>query len=194
MSAKILNTLLIGAVLAGLTLATYYADNHAGRNGPTPSAPTHNEPAAASTPAPAVVFKTPEGRNVALHDFRGRVVLLYFWASWCAPCIADFPAKTALAQRMGKRLAVLAVSVDADKAAIERFMNRYGRAARGLDNFIVLHDPGKDIVQDVFHTLRLPETIIIDPAMNMREKVAGAARDWVAPETQSRLEALIPAP
>src|SRR4051794_33851576 len=55
----------------------------------------------AGTPAPAVTFKDLAGKTVTLADYRGKVVLVNFWATWCAPCIAEMPAIQQLRDKLG---------------------------------------------------------------------------------------------
>ena len=66
----------------------------------------------AGTAAPALRFEDPEGRPVTLAAFRGRPLLVNFWATWCGPCIVEMPALDRLAVREGEALQVLAISQD----------------------------------------------------------------------------------
>src|SRR5207302_6459277 len=56
-------------------------------------------------------------RTVALHDFRGRVVVLNFWATWCPPCVEEMPSLVAMQRKMKGSVTVLAVSLDLDESA-----------------------------------------------------------------------------
>src|SRR5438309_1236064 len=60
-------------------------------------------------------------RRVHLADFRGQTVILNFWASWCPPCIEEMPSLVAMQRRMGKRVTVVAVSIDVDEDAYRTF-------------------------------------------------------------------------
>lgn len=73
-------------------------------------------------------FRALDGRQIDLEAMRGKVVLIDFWATWCAPCIAEFPKLKALYDRHhGKGFEVICISLDQDKARLERFL-----AARDL--------------------------------------------------------------
>ncbi|MFQ5495134.1 MAG: redoxin domain-containing protein, partial [Phycisphaerae bacterium] len=76
-------------------------------------------------PAPPFTAKTLDGKTVSLKSLHGQVVLLDFWASWCAPCIAEIPAvKEAVEQLKGKPFTVLAVSLDDDRDDVRRVVKR----------------------------------------------------------------------
>lgn len=72
---------------------------------------------AAGQPAPAAMFYDEAGREVKLEDYRGRIVVLDVWATWCCSCIEKMPAYAALAERFRSdgKVAFLAVSIDTDK-------------------------------------------------------------------------------
>jgi cytochrome c biogenesis protein CcmG/thiol:disulfide interchange protein DsbE len=72
--------------------------------------------------APALAGATLDGKAVALSDYKGKVVLVDFWATWCGPCKAEIPELVKLqAALAGKPFAVLGVSMDEDKAAVGPF-------------------------------------------------------------------------
>lgn len=79
------------------------------------------------TQAPNFELPTPEGEKVQLSDFKGKYVLIDFWASWCPDCRRISPNVEAIAKEyQGKDLAVLAVSFDIDKEAWVKYINRNG--------------------------------------------------------------------
>lgn len=79
------------------------------------------------TQAPNFELPTPEGKKVQLSDFKGKYVLIDFWASWCPDCRRISPNVEAIAKEyQGKDLAVLAVSFDIDKEAWVKYINRNG--------------------------------------------------------------------
>lgn len=136
-------------------------------------------------------FSLPDltGRLVDLKDFDQRVVLLNFWASWCLPCVAEFPQLVELAERLPEILTILAVSVDQDPENIQRFLRRHGPEELP-GNLIVLHDPDKSVTQDLYQTILLPETVVLAPGLILKRKIAGADFDWTAPEMVKELKSL----
>ncbi len=131
-------------------------------------------------PAPSIAI--PDGpRTVSLEQFRGKVVVLHFWASWCTYCLAEFPPLTELQQQI-PGLVVLAVSFDEDPAAYRQYL---------VDNHIGLRTL-LDTTQRsnlAFGTTRPPETFILDRRGTIRRKFIGA-QDWVSPEITGYLKQL----
>ena len=114
---------------------------------------------------------TPRPRTLA--DYRGQVVLLNLWATWCGPCRREMPSIQALHDSLGARgLKVVAVSVDDPGAeeAIRDFAREYGLT------FEILHNPSGDI-QRAYQTSGLPETFVIDREGVIRKTVIAAA-NW----------------
>jgi thiol-disulfide isomerase/thioredoxin len=119
--------------------------------------------------------------TVHLASYRGRVVLLNFWATWCEPCIEEMPSLIAL-HHTQPSLAIIAVSVDENPDAYSRFLLR-----RHVD-LITVRDPGQKSA-DLYHTKMWPETYIIDRQGIIRAKYIGA-QDWIRPEMQAYLKSL----
>lgn len=178
--------LLVSALLiAGLTLSL----DTTGSVPVAPAAPSGSrEIVPAAGLAPDFTF-TAMGlkRPVSLSDFRGRVVLLNFWASWCAPCVIEFPKLRDLARDYPGQIAVLAISSDRGQAEIDRFLKKSGIAP--AENLLISLDAERHISQDLFQTIRLPETFIIDPEGRMVRKVIGDT-DWTGEEMRAYLTAL----
>ena len=139
-------------------------------------------------PAPDFSFKVLGSTTQQnLSDFKGKIVLLNFWASWCAPCVIEFPKLRALAETHKDTLVVLALSADTEADAVDRFLKKIKH--KNQDNFLIVHDANKMISQDLFQTIRLPETIIIDRDGQMVRKVAGDT-DWTGKAMNVYLEEL----
>jgi thiol-disulfide isomerase/thioredoxin len=122
-------------------------------------------------------------RKLTLADYRGKVVVLNFWATWCPPCVEEMPSLVELQQRLkDKGVIVLAVSLDADEAAYHKFLKDHGV------NLITVRDP--DLKSSTLYgTFKYPETYIIDRSGSLRRKFIGAV-NWNDPEVMSFLEKL----
>jgi thiol-disulfide isomerase/thioredoxin len=128
-------------------------------------------------PAPLEVFQDLKGGRVRLADFEGRVVLLNFWATWCAPCIREMPTLDNLQAGLGDEgLAVLAVSIDgAGPEVIAPFAKRLK-----LEHLGLYHDP-KGALFKAFAVASLPTTFLIDRQGRILGGLAGSA-EWDTPE------------
>lgn len=155
---------------------------------PTPVIPV--EMPAVFAGAPDFSFADLEGRRHALRDFHGKTVLLHFWASWCPPCVEEFPALAALAQTRRKDLVVIALSGDADSGAIHAFLKRQTPATRHAlkeAQTPIALDEGRRVARELFMTVRYPETILIGPDGTMRRKIVGPT-DWTGPTLAALLD------
>ena len=122
-------------------------------------------------------------RKLTLADYRGKVVVLNFWATWCPPCVEEMPSLVELQQRLkDKGVIVLAVSLDADEAAYHKFLKDHGV------NLITVRDPDLKS-SNLYGTFKYPETYIIDRSGILRRKFIGAV-NWNDPEVMSFLEKL----
>ena len=166
----------VGVAVAAAAAGIYVYEWNA-RHSPLPF-PT----ASAPKPLPALEFEDANGRPRTLADYRGKVVLLNIWATWCAPCREEMPALDRLqAQVGGPAFQVLAVSVDQQGPAIaRRFLAEIG--VKSLDFYIDrsaraafrLNAPG------------LPVTLLIDREGREVGRKLGAA-EWDSPEVVADL-------
>ena len=119
--------------------------------------------------------------TVHLASYRGQVVLLNFWATWCATCIEEMPSLLELHHELPD-VAVIAVSIDEDPDAYSRFL------ARHHVDLITVRDPGQKAAK-LYHSEMWPETYIIDRKGFIRRKFVGA-QDWGSPEIRAYLKSL----
>ncbi|MGD0682885.1 MAG: TlpA disulfide reductase family protein [Terracidiphilus sp.] len=119
--------------------------------------------------------------TIHLAGYRGRVVLLNFWATWCAPCIEEMPSLLQL-HHDRPDLAILAISIDENPDAYSRFIVRHH-----ID-LTTVRDPDQKAAQ-LYHTDGWPETYIIDRQGFIRRKVVGP-QDWGSPEIRAYLKSL----
>ena len=131
-----------------------------------------NHPGNIDKPAPQFVLGDGT-RTVDLSKLRGRVVVLNLWATWCAPCIEELPSLLAL-QRQMPDLAVVAVSMDQDPDVYHHFLVEHH-----VDVLTVRDDQQR--VNQLYGTVQIPETYIIDKQGVLRRKFIGA-QDWTSSE------------
>jgi peroxiredoxin len=118
--------------------------------------------AANSKPAPNVAIHAAGGAEVRLADYKGTVVLIDFWASWCPPCKTSFPALDAIyRQYEGKGLEVLAVNVDERRRDADSFLEAHPH------RLTVLFDP-KGVAPEAFGVKGMPSSFLIDRNGNIR--------------------------
>lgn len=136
----------------------------------------------AQTGKAAPDFTVSDGTStVHLAGYRGHVVLLNFWATWCEPCVIELPSLLQLHHDQPD-LVILAVSVDEDPDAYSSFLVR-----RHVD-LITVRDPNESAAR-LFHTEQWPETYVIDRQGVIRRKFIGA-QDWSSPEIRNFLKSL----
>lgn len=121
-------------------------------------------------------LKDEKGNTVHLADYKGQVVLLHFWASWCNPCVVEFPTLNNLYHAMeGKPFVILAVSMDeGGKKDIDAFRKNV------KFDFNAVLNPDQTVA-DLYGTFRLPESFIIDKNGKVARKIVGP-QDWTNPE------------
>lgn len=109
--------------------------------------------------APEFTLNGLDGKAVSLGDFKGRVVFLDFWASWCPPCKQEMPELSRLHEKFkSPDLAVVAVSVDKKKEHASSFMSTVPGASGKI---IVLHDPEASVISK-YMAQAMPTSFIID--------------------------------
>ena len=135
--------------------------------------------------APNFTLQGLDGRMVSLSDFRGKVVLLNIWATWCPPCVAETPSLDKLYKMFeDEDFVLLAVSVDeGGKKVVEAFMKEKNLS------FPVLLDP-RGSIQRLYRTSAVPESFIIRKDGIIDNKVIGAI-DWVSPKAIEYFQKLI---
>ena len=129
---------------------------------------------------------TPDGAKISLADFRGRVVLLNFWATWCGPCKEEMPAMERLYQKhRSQGLVVLALSNDAEGSTqrVARFIKESGFT------FPVGLDP-RLRVASLYGVRVLPSSLVIDRKGDLTH-IALGPREWDRPAAHRLFESLL---
>jgi peroxiredoxin len=143
---------------------------------------------AVDLPAPNFTFPDLNGKMVSLVDYKGKVVLVNIWATWCPPCVDEMPSMEKLYQLLnGENFEILAVSIDTKgRKVVAPFMKKYKLT------FPALID-SKGIIKTTYKTTGVPESFIIDKQGILIKKIIGPL-NWANPEVFGFLKDLIQRP
>lgn len=125
--------------------------------------------AALGAPLPPLTVDALSGKQINVSSYKGRVLLLDVWASWCDPCKQELPVLNEMARRLkGHGIDVLAVSVDQERANVEKFLRDHG----GRWSLTVAHDPRGEIAE-LLQPDKMPTSYVVDRAGIVRYVNAG---------------------
>ncbi len=156
------------------------------------SSPSASTPAASAAkgqlignPAPDFTLTNMTGQKVSLSQYRGKVVVLNFWATWCPPCREEMPSMEALYRKYKDQgLVMLAVNVDeSGESAVKKFLQKTPYS------FPILLD-SENVAQNTYGVFRFPESFIIDREGVIVEKIIGG-RDWTSAGASKMLNFLL---
>jgi cytochrome c biogenesis protein CcmG, thiol:disulfide interchange protein DsbE len=150
--------------------------------GPLIGCYTGGKPTRIGSNAPDFTVQDSDHR-VTLSQFRGQVVVLNFWGSFCPPCIEETPSLVQMQARLkNKGVVVFAVSIDQDDAAYHKFLKDFNV------NLVTVRD-GQQKSSSLYGTFGWPETYVIDRNGIIRRRFIGAV-DWSSPEVVDYLSKL----
>lgn len=135
--------------------------------------------------APGFTLRNLQGNRNSLSQYRGQVVLLNFWATWCAPCRVEMPSFETLYRRYRSQgLTVLAISLDkTDSSAVQDFIDQ-----RQLSFPVLLDREGE--AERLYPSVSIPFTYVIDQEGRVVARVDGA-KNWESEETFKAIEYLL---
>lgn len=169
---------MVAAALAGAVVAVGAA------GGPPPLKGGYGafEPLAEPTPAPSIAFLDPDGRPIKLDAYRGSLVLLNVWATWCAPCVKELPSLDRLQAAIGSdRFRVVLVSVDRKGLEVAApFLT-----GLGLTNLRTGADPKSELARALGAT-GLPTSVLLGPDGRIVGRLLGDA-EWDSPAAKALL-------
>ena len=167
----------LAAVFLGLTLAS--------------GAPHAKElkPLAPRAPFSQLALPDLNGKPHSLADYKGKVVLVNFWATWCPPCRAEMPSMQRLKEHMaGKPFVILAVDMAESEAEVRSFLKELKPAK--IDFTILMDKQGKTIKE--WKVSVFPTSYIIDTEGVLRYSLLGGT-EWDEYDTVHKIQALLPA-
>lgn len=136
-------------------------------------------------PTPGLELRELDGRVHRLADYRGKVVLVNFWATWCVPCRDEMPSIQRLKEKLaGKPFEVLAVNLDEPEARVRKFLTQM------KVDFTVLLDPEKKAAR-AWNARVLPASFVVGPDGGIRYSLVGDL-DWADDRVVSRVAELLP--
>jgi cytochrome c biogenesis protein CcmG, thiol:disulfide interchange protein DsbE len=134
--------------------------------------------------APDFKITTDDGRTVTRANFGGKVLVLNFWASWCAPCVNEAPSLEAFERQMGPQgVVVLGVSIDTNEKRYRQFIDRFHIT------FPTARDPEANLSAS-YGTFLIPETYVIDSTGKVRLKII-SDQNWMDPDFVTRVKAML---
>ncbi len=122
-----------------------------------------------------------DGLDIKLSDYHGKILIVNFWASWCAPCVDEIPSLTKLRDLFKDQLFVVAVSSDQSREDIVAFRKSF--PAFGEPNIWIVWDETKGLIKK-FGIAKLPESVIFGKDGKAIKKIVGSI-DWMSEEAQT---------
>lgn len=180
-------------IVVAIAVLGYSAYQWLAGNTPYPAPPQDSPAAAASdfivsdVPKPVSddAFVDAQGGSHKLTDYKGKYVLVNFWATWCGPCKVELPSLERLKAKLGSNnLQVVTISIDKSADLAAKYLA--SKSLTGLDSYA---DPSLDL-STALGASEIPTTVLIDPASNVIGHHVGAA-EWDGPQAVAALEKII---
>lgn len=139
----------------------------------------------AGSETPALALADLNGRPHNLRDYKGQVVLVNFWATWCPPCRAEMPSMQRLKGILsGQRFAILAVDMGEEPEAVRAFLREI------KVDFPILMDRDGEVLRR-WKVFAFPTSFVLDPQGRIRYALFGST-EWDDPDTVAKIRALLP--
>ena len=142
-----------------------------------------------ATGVPGFELPDLDGRTRALEEQRGKIVILGFWATWCAPCVHEFPSMVKLVSRYGGKVRLVTIAADQRKEDILQFLDAFKFSEK---NVVYLWDPSLRVAKE-YGTQKLPETYILSRDLKLIKKVA-SSQDWMDPAVTAYFDQILANP
>lgn len=131
--------------------------------------------------------KTILNKALQLNSFKGKPVILNFWATWCGPCIEEMPSLIKLVKAFPNEIELIAISGDSNLADIESFLKSFPEM-KTLPNIHVIFDEDKMLMQK-YGIFRLPESFVLGKDQKIAKKISGTI-DWNTPDALEYMKKL----
>ena len=123
-----------------------------------------------------MTLKDLDGNNLQLSSYRGKIVVLSFWATWCAPCVEEFPSFIKLLDTFPEKVVLIAISHDYEEKDVREFVGAFKGHRK---NMILTMDKNK-VLSQAFGVDKLPEGFIFNQEGRLVKKIIGI-QDWATP-------------
>jgi len=141
------------------------------------------KPFTANTPTPALKLTDLHGKTHDLHDYKGKIVLVQFWATYCGPCRKEMPSMNNMIKKMGNTpFKILAVDMGETEAEVKQFVKEV------KPDFSILMDESGQSIGD-WQVFAAPSNFIIDPQGNIRYTLFGGV-EWDSDEIINKIKEL----
>lgn len=137
--------------------------------------------------APDFAASTITSDKIHLNQFKGKVVIVNMWATWCGPCIEEVPSLISLVEASGGDIQLIAVSEDSSKDDIESFLKSFPKIKN--PNIHVVWDEKRECL-NLYTAERLPESYILNSELKLAKKIVGSI-NWHTPESVEYLKGLL---
>jgi peroxiredoxin len=132
--------------------------------------------------APGFTLKDINGNDISFESFKGNVILVNFWATWCLPCRAEMPSLNSLYNRLKDRgFVVMGISIDSSESPVRKFLKKIPV------DFPLLLDSRLEVAKTKYKVFAYPTTFLIDRKGIIKEKFIGEM-DWVDDKTVKIIE------
>lgn len=136
--------------------------------------------------APDFQLQDLRGRLFSMSSFQDKIVIVHFWASWCPPCVREFPELLRLIEHFQGRVVVIALSNDGSVADVRNFVEKL----KWKNPYLYVAGDFDYRLAGLYGVRKLPESFIFSKNLNFQIKVAGF-REWMSPFSISEIEKLI---
>jgi thiol-disulfide isomerase/thioredoxin len=137
-------------------------------------------------PTPPLALNDLNGKPLKLEDYRGKVVMVQFWATYCPPCLKEMPSMMRLQAKLaGKPFVILAVNMGETEKEVKEFLTKVNA------DFTILMDSDGTAL-GTWKVFVAPSTFLVDPKGNIRYALQGGA-EWDAPEYVAKISEMLPA-
>ena len=132
-----------------------------------------------------ITLETIDGESLELSSLKGKVVVLSFWATWCEPCVEEFPSLLKLLDEFPEKVVLVAISHDYEVQDVREFVEAFDGYRK---NMILTMDKEKQLSK-ALGVDRLPEGFIFDKEGKLQKKIIGI-QDWATPGAFSFFKSL----